>query len=126
MIRRRPMRAGAVLAAVLASADGVVGAALAAELAFVLRIEKGEVPPAMRLIRVKQGDVVKLHWSTDRRVLLHLHGYDIEREVAPGAATEMVLSARATGRFTVEPHVAKAPSGGHAHGNVLVTIEVYP
>jgi hypothetical protein len=126
VIRRRSILAPAVLAVLLAPADDLVGAAHAAELAFVLRIEKGEVPAAMRLIRVKQGDVVKLHWSADRRVLLHLHGYDIEREVAPGTATEMVFSARATGRFTVETHVAKATSGGHTHGNVLVTIEVYP
>jgi hypothetical protein len=38
----------------------------------------------------------------------------------------MTFTARATGRFTVEPHIGKTPSGGHAHGDVLVTIEVYP
>jgi hypothetical protein len=38
----------------------------------------------------------------------------------------MAFTARATGRFTVEPHLAKTPSGGHEHGDILVTIEVYP
>jgi hypothetical protein len=38
----------------------------------------------------------------------------------------MTFTARATGRFTVEPHLGRNPSGGHTHGDVLVTIEVYP
>jgi hypothetical protein len=57
---------------------------------------------------------------------IHLHGYDIEKEITPGTMTEMTFAARATGRFTVEPHLAREPSGGHTHGDVLVTIEVYP
>ena len=48
------------------------------------------------------------------------------RRLSPGTITEMTFTARATGRFTIEPHLAKAPSGGHAHGDILVTIEVYP
>jgi hypothetical protein len=123
---RRAIRAGAALALLLASAGDVVVDARATELTFALRIEKGRVPANMRLIRVRQGDVVKLQWSTDRRLLVHLHGYDIEKEVTPGAVIDMTFTARATGRFTIEPHLAKAASGGHAHGGVLVTIEVYP
>ncbi len=38
---------------------------------------------------------------------LHLHGYDIEKRIEPGAVTEMTFTARATGRFPVEVHVAK-------------------
>jgi hypothetical protein len=121
MPSRHFMLAGSALAFLLAAAN-----ARAAELTFVLPIEKGHVPADKRLIRVKQGDIVKLQWSTDRRLLLHLHGYDIEKEVVPGAGTDMSFTARATGRFTVESHLAKTPSGGHAHGDVLVTIEVYP
>ncbi len=126
MISRRTFAGGAVLALSLAYAGGVVVVARAAELTFALRIEKGRVPADKRLIRVKQGDVVKLQWSTDRRMSVHLHGYDIAKEVVPGAVTDMTFTARATGRFTVEPHFAKTPSGGHAHGDALVTIEVYP
>jgi hypothetical protein len=98
----------------------------AADVTFALRIENSHVPENMRLIRVKQNDVVKLQWSTDRLMTIHLHGYDIEKEIAPGTITGMTFTAHATGRFTVEPHLAKQPSGGHAHGDVLVTIEVYP
>jgi hypothetical protein len=98
----------------------------AADVTFALRIENSHVPENMRLIRVKQNDVVKLQWSTDRLMTIHLHGYDIEKEIAPGTITGMTFTAHATGRFTVEPHLAKQPSGGHTHGDVLVTIEVYP
>lgn len=122
---RPSILAGAGLTLLVASADIVVDAR-ATELIFALRIENGRVPANMRLIRVRQGDIVKLRWSTDRRLLVHLHGYDIEKEVEPDTVTDMTFTARATGRFTVEPHLAKAASGGHAHGGVLVTIEVYP
>ena len=111
------------LALLLASAAQTVSAA---EVTFVLRIQNGRVPENMRLIRVKQNDVVRLQWSTDKAINLHLHGYDIEKSVAPGAVTEMTFTARATGRFAVAPHLAAQPGGGHAHGDVLVTIEVYP
>jgi hypothetical protein len=98
----------------------------AAEVTYALTITNGRVPDNMRLIRVKQNDAVKLQWRTDRPMSVHLHGYDIEQELKPGTVTEMTFTARATGRFTVEPHIGKTPSGGHAHGDVLVTIEVYP
>src|SRR6266536_11919 len=98
----------------------------AAEVTYALTIANGRVPANMRLIRVKQNDVVKLEWRTDKPISVHLHGYDIEQELKPGTVTEMAFTARATGRFTVEPHIGKTPSGGHTHGAVLVTIEVYP
>jgi hypothetical protein len=98
----------------------------AADLSFDLRIEKGRVAKAKRLIRVKQGDAVTLRWTTDRPLILHLHGYDIEKKVEPGAVTEMAFVARATGRFSVEEHKTDA-KGGHSHGEAaLVRIEVLP
>jgi FtsP/CotA-like multicopper oxidase with cupredoxin domain len=100
--------------------------AIAAEVAFMLPIANGRVPENMRRIRVRQHDVVKLHWTSDVPTSIHLHGYDIEKTVSPGGVTEMTFIARAAGRFTVESHVGKTASGGHAHGDVLVTIEVYP
>ena len=104
----------------------LTAAANAAEVTYALTIANSRVPDNMRLIRVKQNDVVKLEWRTDKPLNVHLHGYDIEQELKPGTVTEMTFTARATGRFTVEPHIGRTPSGGHAHGDVLVTIEVYP
>jgi hypothetical protein len=115
--------AACVLALLLPSIAAPVAAA---EVTFMLRIANGRVPENMRRIRVKQNDIVTLQWSGDAPVSIHLHGYDIEKAVSPGAVTEMTFTARAAGRFTVESHLGKTPSGGHAHGDVLVTIEVYP
>jgi hypothetical protein len=100
-------------------------AARAAEVSYALSITNGRLPDNVRLIRVKQNDVVKLEWSTDKPISVHLHGYDIEKDIKPGAVTQMSFVARATGRFTVEPHIGRTQSG-HGHGDVLVTIEVYP
>jgi hypothetical protein len=114
------------LALVLTLAPGLIASSVKAEqLTFELRVERGQVPAKMWLIRVKQGDVVKLRWSSDRPITLHLHGYDIERKVEPGAIAEMNFTARATGRFPVEEHRPRT-GGSHSHGAPIVQIEVFP
>jgi hypothetical protein len=114
------------LALLLILAPGViVTSAKADELTFELHVERGQLPPNKRLIRVKQGDVVNLRWSSDRSIALHLHGYDIERKIEPGVVAEMTFTARATGRFPVEEHQAR-PGGSDTHGAPLVQVEVLP
>jgi hypothetical protein len=103
----------------------IIGAG-AAELTFDFHIERGRVAESMSVVRVKQGDAVKLRWRTDRSIILHLHGYDIEKKVEPGTPGVMEFVAHATGRFPVEVHESPGP-GGHSHGEApLVRIEVYP
>jgi hypothetical protein len=105
---------------------GSTPAVYAAELTFDLKIQGGRLPQNMRLVRVKQGDAVTLRWTSDRLIVLHLHGYDIERRVEPGIVSEMAFVARATGRFSVEEHKPDA-KGGHSHGEAaLARIEVLP
>jgi hypothetical protein len=99
--------------------------AKAAELAFDIRVDKGRVPDNLRLIRVKQGDVVKLRWHVDRPMVLHLHGYDIEKTVQPDAVVEMSFTARATGRFPLHAH-ASSPSKAADDEATLLYVEVYP
>ena len=107
---------------------GVVGVdARAAELTFNLRIEGGHVPASMRLVRVIEGDVVRLHWSVDRPVVLHLHGYDIEKRIEPGVVGEMTFTARATGRFPLHAHAIGADAKVAARDDApLLYVEVYP
>jgi FtsP/CotA-like multicopper oxidase with cupredoxin domain len=104
---------------------GVAIAAVAAELTFDLKVERGSVAESMRLIRVKQGDVVKLRWTSDRSLVVHLHGYDIEKRIAPGSAVEITFTAHATGRFPVHVHAQGAGGGAHEEAP-LVNVEVYP
>lgn len=121
LARRRTV----LLLAALLAAPAVVGLAQGSEVAFDLRIEGGRVVPGQRLVRIRQGDSVRLRWTSDRAMVLHLHGYDIEVKVGPGAVAEMAFHARAAGRFTVEEHKPDA-RGGHSHGEPLVRIEVRP
>src|SRR5215813_13270627 len=84
-----------ILALSLSSALTV--AADGAEVTYALTVANGRVPDNMRLIRVKQNDVVKLEWRTDKSLSVHLHGYDIAQELKPRTVTEMTFTARATG-----------------------------
>ncbi|MBR0784819.1 hypothetical protein [Bradyrhizobium iriomotense] len=119
----RASRIGAVLAWAIGTTITVAGAA---ELTFDFHIERGRVAESTQVIRIKQGDVVKLRWHTDRSMILHLHGYDIEKKVEPDTFGLMEFTAYATGRFPVEIHGSPGP-GGHSHGgNPLVRVEVYP
>ena len=100
---------------------------LAAELTFDLKVEHGRVPDTMRLIRIKQGDVVRLRWNTDQPLTLHLHGYDIEKYVEPGTTSDLTFTAYATGRFPVHAHAQGARAGCPTHEEEpLANIEVYP
>jgi len=99
----------------------------AAELTFDIRVERGRIPDNMRLIRVKQGDVVTLRWTTDRPLVVHLHGYDIEQRIAAGSVTELAFTAFATGRFPIHLHAPGEGAAAHANEDApLVTVEVYP
>ena len=113
---------------VLAGAIGVaVVGAKAAELTFSLHMENGRLPENVRRVRVTQGDVVRLLWSVDRPVTVHLHGYDIERKVEPGTVGDMTFAARATGRFPVHAHATGERAGDRVHEEApLLYVEVYP
>jgi hypothetical protein len=81
-----------------------------------LTLSGGRTP----VLRLRQGEVVELRWSSDRSMALHLHGYNLEMQAAPGADTIMPFTARFAGRFPVETHDAQ---GRH---RVILYVEVHP
>jgi FtsP/CotA-like multicopper oxidase with cupredoxin domain len=85
-----------------------------------LTIRDGQLPKAQQLVRVRQGDEVTLRWTTDRPLAAHLHGYDIEAKLAPGAPVLMRFTARATGRFPVAIH------GARGEEKTVLYLEVHP
>jgi FtsP/CotA-like multicopper oxidase with cupredoxin domain len=99
------------LAAPAAAADRVVD----------LMIVYGKLTGGQDTIRVQKGDNVVLRWHSDRPIVLHLHGYEIETRVMPGVVAETRFEARATGRFPI--HVHSGPARSEA---VLAYLEVYP
>ena len=107
----------AAIALLLALASNAV----AAERILDLTIVKGRLSGGSDTIRVQQGDNVVLRWHSDRPIVLHLHGYEIETRVVPGAVAETRFTARATGRFPVHVHAGQARSEA-----VLAYLEVYP
>lgn len=100
----------------------------AEEKLFAFAIERGALARGDTVIRVRQGDTVKLHWTADETAVLHLHGYKLEAVVEPGKTAELVVRARASGRFPIHLHrpaAQPAPRVDH-HGAPLVTLEVHP
>jgi hypothetical protein len=70
-----------------------------------VRVRGGEPVGGIKKITVKQGDRARFEvTSTDTSDEVHLHGYDITRNVAPGSAARFSFAANAEGIFEVELH----------------------
>lgn len=90
--------------------------------AFELRIRDEAMTPEE--IEVRQGDRVTLRVESDAPAEVHVHGYDLEREVEPGETARISFMADITGRFDIEAHSTDADEhgdsheheGGHSHG----------
>jgi len=88
-----------------------------------VRIEHRKVVAPSGTIRITEGDVIELLWTSDEPVELHLHGYDLEIQVHPDRPAAMVIEAHATGRFPITSH--GWGEGGHGH-DALTYLEVVP
>jgi hypothetical protein len=64
----------------------------------------GGVPQGGRIVRrsVKKGDRVVFVVTSDVRDHVHVHGYDLMRDVAPGRRARIAFRATVPGRFVVE------------------------
>ncbi len=58
-------------------------------------------------IEASKGDVVRIAVSSDKADEIHLHGYDIQREAAPGRPARFRLTADVEGSFELESHTAE-------------------
>lgn len=77
---------------------------------FDLQIDEGSLVDNVGSLVVKQGDTVTLRWNTNELASVHLHGYDIEKDLSPDEIVEMVFIADATGKFAITLH-----TGGSDH-----------
>jgi hypothetical protein len=69
---------------------------------FDLRIRDGAMTPSE--VTAAEGDRVLLRITIDSPLKVHVHGYNVEREVDPGEPTELSFEAKLTGRFEIEDH----------------------
>ena len=72
---------------------------------FILEIEDGSLKQGDPVLRAEQGDQVTISLISDENLSFHLHGYDIEREVGPGAPVSFEFTANATGSFPFTIHI---------------------
>jgi FtsP/CotA-like multicopper oxidase with cupredoxin domain len=71
-----------------------------------IRIRDGAVVGGAQDIEVERGDTVRIVVTADAADEIHLHGYDITRNAAPGQPARFRFRADAEGAFEIESHVA--------------------
>ena len=81
------------------------------ELEISVKLADGQLIPGT--IQVGQGDTVTLKFETDEPGEIHLHGYDIEKDIEPNVVVDLMFVADATGRFRITFHEASDEHGGH-------------
>lgn len=69
----------------------------------------GEVTGVEQRVPVKLGDPVVLRFTSDVPEEIHVHGYDLYADLAPGTPAEISFTADIPGTFEVELHKAARP-----------------
>ena len=77
-----------------------------------------------QLIRVTQGQLVEMVWTTDEETQAHIHGYEVHIPLSPGTPAKVTFEAHATGRFPVTSH-GYGDEYGKMH-QILLYFEVHP
>jgi FtsP/CotA-like multicopper oxidase with cupredoxin domain len=72
-----------------------------------IRLRGGQVVGGPPDITVTSGDVVRIVVTSDAPDDIHLHGYDIEKQVAPGQPARFRVKTDLEGSFEMESHVAE-------------------
>ena len=88
-----------LVAAMLAT---LTGHALADDHVLELAIHGAKSPAKPPVWSVLESDRVVVRVTSDQPVQVHLHGYDIESDVAPNHPGSLRFTANATGRFKIK------------------------
>jgi hypothetical protein len=80
-------------------------------------VVKGVPEGGIQRPTIDKGDKVVLVVRTDSGEAVHLHGYNIEKDVVPGKPVRLPFTANIAGRFEVELHPTDA---------LLAVLEVKP
>jgi hypothetical protein len=98
------------------SGPASIGATAAAEGRRIeVTISGGQVSGDTGRVQLTQGEQVSLVITSDVADEVHVHGYDLEHELAPGTPTTLSFDATVPGVFEVELHEA---------GTLLLTLQV--
>jgi hypothetical protein len=69
-----------------------------------IRVVDGQPQGGIQRPTIDQGDKVVLVVRTDSGEAVHLHGYNIEKEIVPGKPLRLPFTANIAGRFELELH----------------------
>jgi hypothetical protein len=83
----------------------------------VIRVRDGRPVGGPRKLAFTSGETARIDVSSDAPGEVHLHGYDIERRMAPGRPARLRFQADIEGVFELEDHES---------GAQLATVEVGP
>jgi hypothetical protein len=124
---RLGLAAGAIAAAVLLfivlrGEDGSDSSSTAAPTKITFR--DGAPVGGVREIEIAKGDPVRLDVTPDVPAEVHVHGYEIAREVEAGRTAKFDFPATAEGVFEVEVH--HLVNGGEESGIQVAELDVTP
>jgi len=71
-----------------------------------ISVKNGEPVGGVKKIEVSEGEQIRFRVTDDADSTVHLHGYDVEKDVGPGNPASFNVKATITGRFEVELHPA--------------------
>jgi heme/copper-type cytochrome/quinol oxidase subunit 2 len=66
------------------------------------KVTGDQVETASRRVRVSRGEKVRIQVEADHAEEVHVHGYDLKKDVAPGRPAVIEFTADAPGVFEVE------------------------
>ena len=73
-----------------------------------LSIANGKITPPATTYNVSLGATVTITITSDAADTVHVHGYEIEKEIVAGAKTVITFVADKNGRYEVETHTIVA------------------
>jgi heme/copper-type cytochrome/quinol oxidase subunit 2 len=68
----------------------------------VVEVTNGKVSPATHRVKVSQGTAIRLRVTSDKADEVHVHGYDIKKDLLAGQQGTLDFTADQSGLFEVE------------------------
>lgn len=80
------------------------GSATKSAIEVVIAVKDGMVSPPTHRVKIAKGATVRLLITSDVDDEVHVHGYDVEKELPAGQQADVQLVADQAGLFEVETH----------------------
>lgn len=91
---------------------------------FDFRLANGKVAGGSQEVSATQGDHLTVTLDTDVPAELHVHGYEVSKDIDAGKTGSVSFVADATGEFEIEAH--HLVHGEEGPGEELATLQVNP